>query len=219
MTRLVLFDLDDTLVDRSAAYRRWAAAFAAGRDLNPADLAVLHDVDLWQVGLFTQLSRIHQHFAPGEDADRFWESFRDHYPRYNRCEPQVLRGLARLRNAGWTIGIVTNGRTVNQTDKITFTGLAHAVDGWAISEEVGASKPDPAIFHTAARRTGTDVTAGGWMVGDDLVADIGGGQAAGLNTMWLHHTRPLAADAPQPTRTAGSVAEAIDSIVANASVS
>ncbi|MFF4620168.1 HAD hydrolase-like protein [Nonomuraea jabiensis] len=27
---------------------------------------------------------------------------------------------------------------------------------------------------------------GGWMIGDDLVKDVGGGRAAGLRTVWIN---------------------------------
>ncbi|MEV4094304.1 helix-turn-helix domain-containing protein [Streptosporangium saharense] len=37
----------------------------------------------------------------------------------------------------------------------------------------------------AARRYGMDLVDGGWMTGDHLVADIGGGRAAGLHTVWV----------------------------------
>lgn len=44
--RLVLFDLDNTLVDRTATFFRWAAEFCAHHELNhPAALAWLIDED------------------------------------------------------------------------------------------------------------------------------------------------------------------------------
>ncbi|GAB2928027.1 hypothetical protein ACFMQL_04380 [Nonomuraea fastidiosa] len=67
---LALFDLDNTLIDRHAAFERWAAEFAAQRRL-------------------------------GAEA----------VPWLVTCPAEVLDGLARLRAAGWTLGIVTNGST------------------------------------------------------------------------------------------------------------
>ncbi|MFI6811893.1 HAD family hydrolase [Nonomuraea sp. NPDC050328] len=46
----------------------------------------------------------------------------------------------------------------------------------------GVRKPDPRLFELAAQRCG-----GGWMVGDDLTADIQGAAAAGLRTIWVDH--------------------------------
>ncbi|MFF5172397.1 hypothetical protein ACFY3U_07165 [Micromonospora sp. NPDC000089] len=45
MQRLALFDLDNTLVDRSAAFRRWAAEFCADRHLPDDALAWLIATD------------------------------------------------------------------------------------------------------------------------------------------------------------------------------
>ncbi|WP_308210527.1 HAD hydrolase-like protein [Actinomadura luzonensis] len=41
------------------------------------------------------------------------------------------------------------------------------------------------LFEIAAQRCGTSLAQGGWMVGDSLIADIEGGQAAGLRTIWI----------------------------------
>lgn len=214
MNRLALFDLDDTLAGCAGTYRRWAEVFASTRELSAADLAVLYDVDLWEVPFSEQLRRIHTHFEVPESAEDFWIAFRDAYPRYVRCEPETLHALKRLRDNGWRIGIVTNGRVDNQHDKITMSGLDRFVDGWVISEAAGITKPDPAIFEAAAAKLGVSLADGGWMVGDNLAADIAGGQAVGLDTVWLHHNRTRADTDPRPTHAAASPAEAVDLILA-----
>ncbi|WP_440100411.1 HAD family hydrolase [Streptosporangium sp. H16] len=83
------------------------------------------------------------------------------------------------------MAIVTNGTADNQLGKIQRTGLAEAVDAYALSGLEGIRKPDIGLFEVAARRCGMTLEGGGWMVGDNLVADIGGGQAAGLRTIWI----------------------------------
>ncbi|MFC4591855.1 HAD family hydrolase [Sphaerisporangium corydalis] len=49
----------------------------------------------------------------------------------------------------------------------------------------GVRKPDIRLFKVAAQRCGLPLEGGGWMVGDNLLADIGGGQEAGLRTIWI----------------------------------
>ncbi|WP_264295200.1 HAD family hydrolase [Microbispora sitophila] len=46
-------------------------------------------------------------------------------------------------------------------------------------------KPNPRLFEIAAKRCGMSLEAGGWMVGDNLIADIAGGRGAGLRTIWI----------------------------------
>ncbi|MFC4592402.1 HAD family hydrolase, partial [Sphaerisporangium corydalis] len=67
------------------------------------------------------------------------------------------------------------------------TGLDDVVDGYALSGVEGIRKPDTGLFEIAARRCGTDLASGGWMVGDHPTADIGGGHKAGLRTVWINH--------------------------------
>ncbi|KJS52011.1 hypothetical protein VM98_34000, partial [Streptomyces rubellomurinus subsp. indigoferus] len=59
------------------------------------------------------------------------------------------------------MGIVSNGGTRPQFEKIRPTGLGALVDGWGISEEADCVKPDPLIFEIAARRCGVAPT-GDW---------------------------------------------------------
>jgi FMN phosphatase YigB (HAD superfamily) len=65
------------------------------------------------------------------------------------------------------------------------TGLAEAVDACALSGIEGIRKPDRGLFKIAASRCGMSLGAGGWMIGDNLIADIAGGRAAGLRTVWI----------------------------------
>ncbi|WP_240778036.1 HAD family hydrolase [Nonomuraea basaltis] len=70
------------------------------------------------------------------------------------------------------MGIVTNGMADNQLGKLQRTGLADAVDGYAVSGVEGIRKPETGLFEIAAQRCGTSLAEGGWMVGDNLIADM-----------------------------------------------
>jgi FMN phosphatase YigB (HAD superfamily) len=65
------------------------------------------------------------------------------------------------------------------------------------SRELGATKPDPAFFRTAAERLGA-APAECIMVGNDPVKDIAGARAAGMRTVWL--AAPGSAPVPAPDR-------------------
>jgi FMN phosphatase YigB (HAD superfamily) len=98
----------------------------------------------------------------------------------------VIAGIARLKQHGWTVIIVTNGPP-EQIRKIEACGLSAAVDGWCISEIVGSAKPDRRIFDAAAELA--QLPLRGWMVGDTSSADVVGGRAVGLRTIWLARGR------------------------------
>ncbi|MFC7647575.1 HAD family hydrolase [Streptosporangium lutulentum] len=63
--------------------------------------------------------------------------------------------------------------------------MAEAVDAYALSEVEGIRKPETGLFEIAAKQCGASLADGGWMIGDHLFADIGGGQTAGLRTVWI----------------------------------
>jgi putative hydrolase of the HAD superfamily len=141
-------------------------------------------------------------------VDDLLAAYRHRMPELTSCYPGVLDALGELRSAGWLVGIVTNGSLTNQLGKIRGTGLDQAVDGWAISGELGIRKPDQRIFAEAARRCGTSLDQGGWMVGDHPELDVAAGRAAGLRTVWIHHDRRWAGCDPEPDHRVGSAAAA-----------
>ncbi|GGQ22639.1 HAD family hydrolase [Streptosporangium pseudovulgare] len=186
MQRLALFDLDNTLIDRLGAFRRWAAEFASDRALSEHDLAWMIELDndgALPMDQFFQAVR--DRFGLSEPADVLWARYRGRLPFLVECRPEVLAGLAALRDAGWIVGIVTNGMKDNQTGKIVRSGLADVVTAWAISGAEGFKKPDPRLFGVVARRCGANLDDGGWMTGDSPEADIAGGRAVGLSTIWI----------------------------------
>jgi FMN phosphatase YigB (HAD superfamily) len=157
MPRLALFDLDDTLVDRRAAFNAWAEEFAAARGLDDKDLTLMVMADARHSGpkdAFFMM--ICETFGLAEDPGLLWEQYRRRMPELVSCRADDLDALRKLRAAGWRIGIVSNGMTDNQLAKIRNTGLSELVDGWGISGELGVRKPDPEIFRLVARRCGID---------------------------------------------------------------
>lgn len=186
MQRLALFDLDRTLIDLDTAFLLWAEEFAEQRRLGPEGVAWLASLD--RDGYAHRevfFGKMREHFALPEPVDELWAAYRRRMPHLVRCYPGVSAGLADLRAAGWRVGIVTNGMADNQLGKLRQTGLANAVDGYAVSGAEGIRKPGTGLFEIAAQRCGSSLAAGGWMVGDNLIADIEGARTAGLRTIWI----------------------------------
>ncbi|MEV4838604.1 HAD family hydrolase [Nonomuraea sp. NPDC049486] len=186
MQRLALFDLDRTLIDLDTAFLLWTEEFAEQRRLGPEGVAWLVSLD--RDGFPHRevfFGKVREHFALPEPVDELWAAYRRRMPHLVRCYPGVPAGLAELRAAGWWVGIVTNGMADNQLGKLRQTGLTNAVDGYAVSGVEGIRKPETGLFEIAAQRCGTSLAAGGWMVGDNLIADIEGAQTAGLRTIWI----------------------------------
>ncbi len=99
----------------------------------------------------------------------------------NRVTPyaDVIEALARLRET-YTLVSVTNGNS-----QIECTPLHGSFDHSLTAAEVGAAKPDPAIFHAASRSSGIPLDAF-LHVGDDPVRDIQAARELGLPTVWVN---------------------------------
>lgn len=214
--KLALFDLDDTLVDRRAAFNVWAEQFAAARGLGDRDVRFLVRTGAQHAGPMDGFfAMICEAFDLPDDPGELWRQYRRRMPELVSCRAADLDALRRLRAAGWHTGIVSNGMADNQLAKIRHTGLAELVDGWAISGEAGCRKPDPEIFRLAAARCGANRAPDGWVIGDNLTLDVAGGHAAGMHTIWLRpDARAWSFHGPAPNLVVDTVADAVDALLA-----
>lgn len=92
------------------------------------------------------------------------------------------------------LGALSNGNA-----DIHRLGLSHLFEFAFSAEDVGAPKPDLALFQHALSHTGVD-PAHMVYVGDDPVLDVDAAKQAGLKTVWLDHgKKPQGKSAPDAT--------------------
>jgi putative hydrolase of the HAD superfamily len=117
-----------------------------------------------------------------------------------RAYPEVPAVLGRLRAAGARLAVVSNW-DISLHDVLERTRLRALVDVVVISAELGAAKPDPAIFRAALERLG--VTAREAIhVGDSVEHDVAGARAAGLEAILVARN---GAEAPTGVRVVASL--------------
>ena len=110
----------------------------------------------------------------------------------------VLEFLASVTGAHVPIALITNGASDTQRDKLRALGIENWFDSVLISGEVGLAKPDSAIFELALGRLAVEKEAV-WHVGDSLMTDVTGANAAGLTSVWLNRTGAFRTeDDPEP---------------------
>jgi len=211
MSRLALFDLDDTLLDGEAAFRTWAHHFVECHNLSESSLETIIRIDREEdMPVLLFLKRLRGAFgirtSVGELVEQFWAV----YPTCFTVQESTYDALKRLRLSGWKLGIVTNGPST-QWKKIEATRLNQYFDGFCISGDIGVRKPDVGIFIEAAKRCGAELD--GWMIGDDKDADIVGGHEAGLQTIWFSRGQAWEKDGLVPNAIAATIAEAVETIL------
>lgn len=100
-----------------------------------------------------------------------------YYVRAMRPEmPEVLQAIKQM---GLKIGLISNVNSRGQVPaNLKAYGIFHYFDPIVLSSEYGRRKPDPAIFHYAARLANVPTSACLY-VGDRITRDIDGAQRAG----------------------------------------
>lgn len=117
-------------------------------------------------------------------ADRYW----DEQSGRMRLFEDSVGTLDRLRAEGFRTGLITNGPQEMQRWKIGKFDLAQYFDVIVIEGEFGRGKPHPEVFRHAMTTVGSN-PGESWHIGDNLYADIGGAQGAGVHAAWIHRDR------------------------------
>ena len=188
----VLFDLDETLLDRTTSL----VSFLADQHSRFVDRLGCAPLKAWCDRFLVLDARGHSHKAVvypallGEfsgdpkAAGELLDDYREHCCQHARGFPGMAEVLEVLRSRGLLLGIVTNGETAFQMRHVEALGLAALVDTVLISEAEGLRKPDAALFLRAANRLGVD-RARCLFVGDNPEVDILGASAADMRTAWF----------------------------------
>jgi HAD superfamily hydrolase (TIGR01549 family) len=207
LLRAVLFDLDDTLFDHTqcahtalTAVHQRHECFASMpfEELEQAHTRLLESgharVLAGEIGLDeARIERFRSLFeVAGVTVDEALVrsaavAYRDQY----LSERRAIAGAQALLDALHSrvrIAVVSNNLRAEQEDKLRRCELDRFVDVLVVSEEVGVSKPDPAIFHVALQRLGC-TSRNAVMIGDSWHADVVGARTAGLPAIWFNRAK------------------------------
>jgi putative hydrolase of the HAD superfamily len=205
--KAVLFDLDDTLIDRAAAYDRF---YRQLYDSSPD----IHENASWDEAraFFWELSPNNatnprtaileiQRRWPGVegDSESYYHAYLSGISGHVTPFPGAIEFVDDLNDTGLPWGIVTNGDHY-QRRKVENAGLKERVAFVLASELFGVSKPAPGIYHEAYRLLGVPGLAYGdiLFVGDNPYTDILGAHGVGMRTAWVRMGREYPDDAPTP---------------------
>lgn len=203
---LIIIDLDNTLVDRAADFRRWAELFVSHFGFEKTFVETLISLDNDGVVIredFTvKVSNALQNELSASEILSHYRMFSDRSPN---LEKENVLALQKLKQAGHTLGIVTNGPQ-RQHDVIKNTGLDKLVDAWVVSDTAGVSKPDPRIAELLAERLGIELQ-NGYVIGDSI-ADVELAKNISFESIWINRGRIWNFDNFSPDYELASFAEA-----------
>lgn len=107
-------------------------------------------------------------------------------PTKQHLFPYTIEILTYLKDKGYVLHLITNGFESVQHRKLKYSGLTDFFDEVITSEASNSIKPDVAIFEYALKKSGAQL-AESIMIGDNLEADIQGGNNAGMDTIFVNH--------------------------------
>lgn len=96
-----------------------------------------------------------------------------------RLFPQTTKTLIYLKEKGYHLGVISNGKTIKQWEKLIRLDLHHFFDEVITSEEAGVEKPDVRIFNAAMKKMECKPSKS-IMIGNKFNEDIKGALDSGM---------------------------------------
>jgi len=104
---------------------------------------------------------------------------------YIRLYPGALEALAKLREKGYRLWLLSNAQAIFTAYELRLLGLGDQLDGIYLSSDYQCRKPDLRFYHALISDRKLDVTKT-LMIGNDRQTDIAGAKAAGMATLYMH---------------------------------
>ncbi|MDY6396743.1 MAG: HAD family hydrolase [Treponema sp.] len=203
MMKTIFFDLDDTLYFRRDAFFLAFDEFFGGKHANlkvfANDRCRIRGDEVFfkcQNGEITELEMYIFRFKTGfadagieisrEQAEDFYKLYKKHLYSM-KLNPQVVSMLDFAKAHFENLGIITNGHSEHQRNKIKTLGLENWIsrDLIIISGEHGCPKPDKHLFEIAQEKSGKKPYEL-LIVGDSFQNDILPADKLGWHTIWIN---------------------------------
>jgi putative hydrolase of the HAD superfamily len=197
MIKAVFFDIDDTLYDTSSFAK--LARRAAINAMIDAGLPLEFDeaYNLLREIIKEKGSNYDKHFNVltkrvfGEEKPLLIALGMITYHNVKfallRLFPNTMSTLIYLKSRGYHLGVISNGITIKQWEKLIRLGLHHFFDEIITSQEAGVEKPDEEIFKLAIGKMGCKAEKS-VMVGNKFSEDIVGAINTGMSAILVNST-------------------------------
>lgn len=193
--KAVLFDLDETLLDRSASLHSFVQWQARGMLRNSVvdankfcDRFIQLDAhgSVWKDRVYQQL--IEEFRISDWTVKELLASYELCFSGFCVPKPGALDAVIKLAGQGLKIGLVSNGVSPFQQRNFNALGISHLFESVLVSAAAGFRKPQKEIFRLACNQLGVSAKQTVF-VGDNPVADIEGAAACGMYTVFIPTAR------------------------------
>ena len=170
----IFFDVGSTLIDETEAFNHRVREMTAGTSVS-----------------FDEFNEKRAYFAGqnlnGElEAIKFFGLTKTPWHKEDEIPyPESEEILEYLHKGGYKIGIIAN-QSAGTAERLEKWGLLKYIDVVAASAELGAAKPDRAIFDKAFEMAGCTAEESA-MIGDRLDNDIRPAKQLGMKSVWVRH--------------------------------
>jgi putative hydrolase of the HAD superfamily len=182
---VLVFDLDDTLYKEinflKSGYKEIALFISQRTELSAESVFKTMMSLYWQgANVFYQIIKMYK--LSDMFVLTFIDIYRSHKPQLG-LEPSEYQLLQELKGKVYKVGLITDGRSLQQRSKIEALGLGSFFDDIIISEEIGTEKPHFNNFKYFENRYGHQKKY--IYVGDNTAKDFVAPNALGWTTICL----------------------------------
>ena len=193
MIKALIFDLDNTLIDRQRAFREMLhREFSKITDDVDLINKMVEDIIVWDKNgevsrdiTFNMWKDKYGFVKPTpEELSTSWsnESGKVAY-----LYPDVRETLSKLKGK-YKLAILSNGNKVSQRRKLETIAIYDLLDYSLVSGEFSVNKPDPRIYHYVCGQLGLDPEECAY-IGDNYRIDVEGSKNAGLYPVYVCRTK------------------------------
>lgn len=187
----VIFDMDNTLIDRRKAFLRLCDylietygteyPYTLTRE-ELIEFMIEIDADGYG-GLQNVIPKLSKVWKLPHSVEEFIEERNKIFGKLTVLYPESVEVLELLKG-NYKLGMITNGYSTVQREKIDTVKIGHYFEDIIVSGEEDFEKPDPRIFFKACNNLGVKPEEAVY-VGDYYPNDIVGSLSANLTPIWI----------------------------------
>jgi putative hydrolase of the HAD superfamily len=187
----VIFDMDNTLIDRRKAFLKLCDYLIETYEAEYPYEVTREELIEYMIeidadgygGLQNVIPKLSKVWKLPHSVEEFIKERNEIFGKLTVLYPETLEVLQQLKKK-YKLGMITNGYSAVQREKIDTVKIEHYFDNIIVSQEEEFEKPDPRIFLKACENLGVKPEMAIY-VGDYYPNDIIGATSANLTPIWI----------------------------------